>query len=144
MEKLQPIMSEDGGVADWKTSSSRSMSLRKKISTQLAMKGYRTISFKELVDLGVPQSALVVSTFYTLPYDVKGEADEVTDKATLVLIKTAVFDENLDPKSKKDVINVDGLTKVTIGKEFPDPVTRSVKEAFGWFADNSSGTILLD
>jgi hypothetical protein len=144
IENLVPITSPEGSVSDWKTSSALSMSLKKKIEKDLKTGGYQTVSFADLLAVKQSYGVLIVSTFYTLPYDVKNDAGEITDKATLVLIKGALFDGNLDPKTKIDIINVDGLTKVPVGKEFPDPVTRTLEQAYSWFAGNSSGVTLLD
>lgn len=144
IEKLTPITSAEGSVTEWKTSSALSMSLKTRIEKSLTVGGYETVSFADLVSVKRSYAVLVVSIFYTLPYDVKNDAGEVTDKATLVLIKGALFDGNLDPKTKKDIIKVDGVTKIPVGKEFPDPIPRTVDQAFSWFADNSTGTILLD
>lgn len=144
IEKLVPVTSADGTVTDWKTTSALSMSLKTKIEKDLKTGGYQTVSFADLLTVKKSYAVLIVSTFYTLPYDVKNEAGEITDKATLVLIKGALFDGNLDPKSKVDIIKVDGVVKVPLGKEFPDPVTRTMEQAYSWFADNSSGVILLD
>lgn len=144
IEKLMPVTSPEGGVTEWKTSSAQSMALKRKIEADLKTGGYETISFEDLLTVKRSYAVLVISTFYTLPYDVKNEAGEVTDKATLVLVKGALFDGNLDPKTKKDIIKVDGVTKVPVGKEFPDPVTRTLEKAYSWFADNSTGVILLD
>jgi hypothetical protein len=144
IEQLVPVKSPEGGVSEWKTSSAQSMALKKKIEADLRKGGYETISFGDLLTVQQSYAVLVISTFYTLPYDVKNEAGEVANKATLVLIKGALFDGNLDPKTKKDIIKVDGVTKVPAGKEFPDPVTRTIEQAYAWFADNSTGHILLD
>lgn len=144
IEQLVPVKSPEGGVSEWKTSSAQSMALKKKIEADLRKGGYETISFGDLLTVQQSYAVLVISTFYTLPYDVKNEAGEVANKATLVLIKGALFDGNLDPKTKKDIIKVDGVTKVPAGKEFPDPVTRTIEQAYAWFADNSTGLILLD
>jgi hypothetical protein len=144
IEQLVPVKSPEGGVSEWKTSSAQSMALKKKIEADLRKGGYETISFGDLLTVQQSYAVLVISTFYTLPYDVKNEAGEVDNKATLVLIKGALFDGNLDPKTKKDIIKVDGVTKIPAGKEFPDPVTRTIEQAYAWFADNSTGLILLD
>ena len=144
IETLQPVTLASGAVEEWKTSSALSMSLKRKISSQLTTRGYRVVTFKELLAVRIPYSVLVVSSFYTRPYDVKNEAGEVTDSATLVLIKGTLFDANLDPKTKKDIIKVDGLTKVPAGKEIPGVIDRTIRESFGWFADNANGTTLLD
>ena len=144
LEKLQPVASAGGGVTEWKTSSALSMELKREVGSHLTNHGYHVISFEELLAIRQPYSVLVISTFYTLPYDVKNDNGEVTDKATFVLIKGTIFDQNLDPKTKKDVIKVDGVTKVPVGKEFPDSVTRTLEQAYSWFADNSTGVILLD
>jgi hypothetical protein len=144
IEQLVPVKSPEGGVSEWKTSSAQSMALKKKIEADLRQGGYETISFGDLLTVQQSYAVLVISTFYTLPYDVKNEAGEVDNKATLVLIKGALFDGNLDPKTKKDIIKVDGVTKIPAGKEFPDPVTRTIEQAYAWFADNSTGLILLD
>lgn len=144
IEKLSPVTSSSGDVTEWKTSSSQSMALKSKIEKQLRIGGYETVSFADLVSVKRSYMVLVVSTFYTLPYDVKNDTGEVTDKATLVLIKGSLFDGNLDPKTRKDIIKVDGVTKVPISREFPDPVTRTVDQAYSWFAENSSGIILLE
>ncbi len=144
IEQLVPVKSPEGGVSEWKTSSAQSMALKKKIEADLRKGGYETISFGDLLTVQQSYAVLVISTFYTLPYDVKNEAGEVANKATLVLIKGALFDGNLEPKTKKDIIKVDGVTKVPAGKEFPDPVTRTIEQAYAWFADNSTGLILLD
>jgi hypothetical protein len=144
IEQLIPVPAPTGGVAEWKTSSATSMALKKNIEADLRMKGYEMMSFGDLLSVKSSYSVLVISTFYTLPYDVKNDAGEVTDHANLVLIKGALFDGNLDPKTKKDIIKVDGLTKVPVGKEFLDPVSRTVKQAYAWLADNSTGGILLD
>jgi hypothetical protein len=144
IEQLVPVKSSEGGVSEWKTSSAQSMALKKKIEADLRKGGYETISFGDLLTVKQSYAVLVISTFYTLPYDVKNEAGEVANKATLVLIKGALFDGNLDPKTKKDIIKVDGVTKVPAGKEFSDPVNRTIEQAYAWFADNSTGLILLD
>ncbi len=144
IEKLIPVTSASGAMEEWKTSSALSMNLKRKISSQLTTRGYRVVTFEELLAVRIPYSVIVVSSFYTRPYDVKNEAGEVTDTATLVMIKASLFDANLDPKTKKDIITVDGLTKVPAGKEFPGVVDRTIRESFGWFADNANGTTLLD
>lgn len=144
IEKLQPVNSSTGTISDWKTSSALSMALKKKIEKNLETDGYETIRFADLLSVKHSYAVLVVSTFYTLPYDVKNDAGEVTDKATFVLIKGALFDGNLDPKTKKDIIKVDAVTKVPVGTEFPDPVTRTVEQAYSWFAENSTGVAALD
>jgi hypothetical protein len=144
VEKLTAVSSASGSVIGWNNSSALSMSLKPKIESQLAQAGYEIVSFADLVSVKRPYAVLVVSTFYTLPYDVKNDAGEITDRATLVLIKGALFDGNLDPKTKKDIIKVDGVTKIPVGRNFPDPVNRTVKQAFSWFADNSSGLVLME
>jgi hypothetical protein len=144
IEKLTAVSSASGSVMGWKTSSALSMSLKPKIESQLTQAGYEVVSFADLLSVKRPYAVLVVSTFYTLPYDVKNDAGEITDRATLVLIKGALFDGNLDPKTKKDIIKVDGVTKIPVGKNFADPVNRTVKQAFSWFADNSSGLVLME
>lgn len=144
IEQLVPVNSPEGGLSEWKTSSAQSMALKKKIEANLRTRGYETIDFGDLLTVQQSYAVLVISTFYTLPYEVKNEAGEVTNKATLVMIKGALFDGNLDPKTKKDIIKVDGVTKVPAGKEFSDPVTRTIEQAYSWFADNSTGVILLD
>ncbi|MEY3394713.1 MAG: hypothetical protein RL346_949 [Verrucomicrobiota bacterium] len=144
IETLTTVSSSSGAVVDWKTSSPQSMSLKAKIESRLSQIGYETVSFADLVSVKRPYSVVVISTFYTLPYDVKNDAGEITDRATLVLIKGALFDGNLDPKTKKDIIKVDGVTKIPVGRNLPDPVTHTVEQAFSWFADNSSGLMVTE
>jgi hypothetical protein len=144
IEKLTAISSDSGSVMDWKTSSAMSMSLKKEIESQLSLGGYTIVSFGDLLTVNRPYSVLVVSTFYTLPYDVKSDSGEITDRANFVLIKGSLFDGNLDPKTKKDIIKVDGVTKIPAGMDFADPINKTMEQAYSWFADNSTGVILLE
>lgn len=144
IENLTPVISDAGEVTEWKTTSQQSMRLKSKIENQLAQGGYEVVSFADLLSVRKPYSVLVVSTFYTLSYDVKDEDGQVTDKANLVLIKGSLFDGSLDPKSKKDIIKVDGVTKIPTGKSFPDTINLTVEQAVSWFADNSTGFVFLD
>jgi hypothetical protein len=75
---------------------------------------------------------------------VKSDSGETTDRANFVLIKGSLFDGKLDPKTKKDIIKVDGVTKIPAGMDFADPINKTMEQAYSWFADNSTGVILLE
>lgn len=147
IEKLEPIMSESGRVSDWKTSSAQSMAMGNDIKGYLKTGGYTVISFEELLAVRIPYSVLVISTFYTSPYDVPKEGTregEAADKAVLVMIKGSLFDSELSPATKKDIIKVDGVTTIPAGQSLPNATGRTVREAYSWMAGNSTGKILIE
>jgi hypothetical protein len=123
------------------------MSLGNDIKGYLRTGGYTVITFEELLAVKIPFSVLVISTFYTSPYEVPktdAQEGEGPDTATLVMIKGSIFDSDLNPATKKDIIKVDGVTKIPAGQGLPNVTQRTVKEAYSWMAGNSTGKILIE
>ncbi len=144
IEKMVAIPSFRGGIKDWKTTSSFSINLRDIISASLMYHGYEVVTFEDLLSVKKPYSVLTVSTFYSLPVKAKNKEGALTDEVTLVLVKGALFDENLDPKSKKEIIQVNGSLKIPLEKKFPNALEKAIKETFSWFGDHCTGMKYLD
>jgi hypothetical protein len=144
VEKLIAVESTNGGISDWRTTSPESVHLRKKISSVLQYQGYEVVSFEDLTSVKRPYSVLVVSTFYTNLTPVRNQQGELLHQASLTLVKGSLFDEKLDPKSKKEIIQVNGSLKIPAGKKFLYPIEKSMSETFSWFGDNCSGSKILD
>lgn len=142
VEKLRPVTGANGATVDWKAGSAQSSRLRKILESQLSAAGYEILSFSDLLDNREPYSVLVLSSFYSLPETVSGEG-EPEAKACLVMIKGSVFDLDLDPSRKRDVVKVDGLTRYPASHELPDPLGAGFREASRKVGENEQGYVLL-
>jgi hypothetical protein len=144
IEKLSPVKDAEGNVSDWKASSETSNRLHSKLRTQLSANGYDIIAFSDLVRVQDPYSVLVLSSFYSPPAPTETKEGEQAYKACLVMLKGSLFDLELNPATKKDVIQHDGLMKYPAENEMTDPIGKSLSVLFGKVGDNEEGYIYLE
>jgi hypothetical protein len=60
------------------------------------------------------------------------------------MIKASVFDLNLDPRTKIDLLKVDGLMNYASTNPPERPLERAFEETMRWFGDNVEGSVLLE
>jgi hypothetical protein len=113
------------------------------LESGLSSYGYDIISFGELLDTTKPYSVLVVSSFYSDPEVVEGKDTKDEIHACVVMLKGSVFDLDLDPSKKRDLVKIDGLSRYPSAIAPSDPVALSIKELLRKIGENETGYIYL-
>lgn len=144
VEPLKPVLGPEGEIIDWQASSGSSAALLRLMSQRLRALGFEVVDFKTVVNAKTPHSILIVSGFYSSEAVIKDAAEGAYDRSQTVMLKASVFDLNLDPKTKIDLLKVDGLMNYAAAKPPARPVERAFEETMRWFGDNVQGSVLLN
>jgi hypothetical protein len=144
VESLKPVLDAGGEIIDWRASSGSADALLRKMSGRLSQIGYQVVDFKTVVNAPKPYSILIVSSFYTSEAVIKDAPAGDYDRSQSVMIKASVFDVDLDPRHKIDLLKVDGLMNYASGKPPARPLERCFEETMRWFGDNVQGSALLN
>lgn len=144
VEPLKPVIDADGQITGWRTASGSADALLRIMSKRLGQLGYEVVDFSAVVNAMQPYSVLMVSSFYTPVATLKDVPEGGFDRGQTVMIKASVFDLNLDPKTKVDLLKVDGVLNYASGNPPGSPLDRAFQETMRWFGDNVEGSALLE
>ena len=106
VEKMTPVMGENGVIEKWNAGSVRSSALSHSVGKSFRHNGHNLISFPELLARDQPYSVLVVSTFYTAPLPLKKASGGGPNRMITIKIKGALFGLDMNPDKSLPVGNV--------------------------------------
>lgn len=145
VETLKPVQDSEGNIIDWRSSGSGSSKpLQQVIAKELRKMGYEIIDFQTVVNARVPYSILIVSSFYTSENLNEDSAKNGLDRNQTVMIKGGVFDVDLDPQRKIDLLKVDGRLNYSSGNKPSQTLVRTFQESLRWLGDNVEGFLIVD
>lgn len=145
VEALKPIQDSEGNIVAWRCSGSSSVqALQQGIAKEFQKMGYEIIDFQAVVNTRVPYSTLIVSSFYTSETIIEHPAKNGLNRNQTVMIKGSVFDVDLDPRDKIDLLKVDGLLNYSSENKPPQTALRAFQESLRWLGDNVEGFSIVD
>ena len=142
-EKLLPTLNASGGIVDWFAPSAKSKFIRGQIERHLSGLGYQVVPFQDVLAMQSPHSILMVSSFYTAPVPIDKPKKGQPDQCILTMIKASTFDLDLNPKTGKNLANVDGATLFYSGQNVSQLEKDSFSELINWLGDSVSGMVWL-
>lgn len=144
VESLKPMQDADGQITGWRPSGGSADALLRTMSKRLTQMGYEVVDFQTVVNATQPYSILMVSGFYTPAVTIKDAEEGGLDRSQTVMIKASVFDLNLAPNTKIDLLKVDGLMNYASANPPDRPLERAFEETMRWFGDNVEGSVLME
>jgi len=106
IDQLAPRQGADSALS-WYSRAPLGAELKAIVEKKLRTKGFRPMSFQEMVDFPEGHSVLVFNLYYAEASASKDNpsADPNSSWTTFVRITAATFPQNLNPQAKRDVMN---------------------------------------
>jgi hypothetical protein len=126
IDTLSHRVDEDGALR-WFSSAPRAGEIQSVIERKLAAKGFRVISFQDLMNFPKAHSVLVFNPYFTEARWSDGDAGKGVPEgwSTFTRVTASTFPMDLDPAGKRDILQQELVSLFKEQSNAPDVVKRS-------------------
>jgi len=139
LEALFHTVDEKGSLV-WHAPASESATLQAVLESHLKKRRLRVVPFSEILDPQNGHEILVFNAYYSDAFE-KRSQNEAGDRARFVFVRisASTFPSDLAVENKRDVIDVQVLTRFSPLDSWGDALKTSIKQAVSHIGENGQG-----